>query len=56
MLSQDPHPSGDRGWIINTASILGLVGIARASTYCASKGAVVSLTKAVALEYGNDRM
>lgn len=26
MLQQDPHPSGDRGWIINMSSILGLVG------------------------------
>lgn len=25
MLQQDPHPSGDRGWIINMSSILGLV-------------------------------
>lgn len=25
-LSQEPHPSGDRGWIINTASVLGLAG------------------------------
>lgn len=26
MSKQDPHPNGDRGWIINTASIYGLVG------------------------------
>lgn len=26
-LSQDIHPSGHRGWIINTASMLGLVGL-----------------------------
>ena len=25
MLKQDPHPSGDRGWIINLSSILGIV-------------------------------
>ncbi|KAL8640787.1 MAG: hypothetical protein Q9228_002326 [Teloschistes exilis] len=25
-LQQKPHPSGHRGWIINTASIMGLVG------------------------------
>lgn len=28
MLKQQPHPSGDRGWIINVASISGMVGIA----------------------------
>jgi len=26
MMKQDPHPGGDRGWIINLASILGLRG------------------------------
>lgn len=26
MLKQDPHPSGDRGWIINMSSIYGLTG------------------------------
>jgi len=25
MITQDPHPSGDRGWIINLASVLGMV-------------------------------
>lgn len=40
MLKQEPHPSGDRGWIINMCSIMGLITIAGASTYCASKGNV----------------
>lgn len=26
MLKQEPHSSGDRGWVINLASIWGLVG------------------------------
>jgi len=26
MLKQDPHISGDRGWVINISSIYGLVG------------------------------
>src|ERR1700761_6491420 len=26
MLAQEPHSSGDRGWIINISSIYGLVG------------------------------
>ena len=25
-MSQAPHPSGHRGWIINTSSVMGLVG------------------------------
>ena len=56
-LSQPPHPSGHRGWIINTASMLGLVGLKpSAGAYCASKGAVVLLTKQIAVEYGADKI
>jgi NAD(P)-dependent dehydrogenase (short-subunit alcohol dehydrogenase family) len=40
------------GSIINTASGWGLVGGARAAAYCASKGAVVLLTKAMAIDHG----
>jgi NAD(P)-dependent dehydrogenase (short-subunit alcohol dehydrogenase family) len=39
-----------RGAIINIASDAGLMGSAGASVYCASKGGVVLLTKALALE------
>ena len=41
------------GVIINTASGWGLVGGRRAAAYCASKGAVVLLTKAMALDHGD---
>lgn len=27
MLQQDPHPSGDRGWIVNVSSIASLIAI-----------------------------
>jgi NAD(P)-dependent dehydrogenase (short-subunit alcohol dehydrogenase family) len=40
------------GVIINTSSGWGLVGGRRAASYCASKGAVVLLTKAMALDHG----
>jgi NAD(P)-dependent dehydrogenase (short-subunit alcohol dehydrogenase family) len=40
------------GVIINTASGWGLVGGPRAASYCASKGAVVQLTKAMAIDHG----
>lgn len=56
MLKQDPHPSGDRGWIINTSSILGLVGQYEATPYCASKGLVLNLTKAAALDCAKHRI
>jgi len=39
------------GVIVNTASILGLVGIPTAAAYVASKHGVVGLTKAAVLEY-----
>jgi NAD(P)-dependent dehydrogenase (short-subunit alcohol dehydrogenase family) len=40
------------GSIVNTASGWGLVGGPRAAVYCASKGAVVLLTKAMAIDHG----
>jgi NAD(P)-dependent dehydrogenase (short-subunit alcohol dehydrogenase family) len=43
-------PNG-RGKIINMASIFGLVAMERQAAYAASKGAVVQLTKVLALEF-----
>ncbi len=40
------------GVIINTASGWGLIGGRKAAAYCASKGAVVLLTKAMAIDHG----
>lgn len=39
------------GRIIQIASILGLVGIGNVAPYCASKGGLVNLTRALALEW-----
>ncbi len=39
------------GSVISTSSIAGLVGFPAMAAYCASKGGVIQLTKAVALEY-----
>ncbi len=46
----------DGGVIINTASGWGLVGGRNAASYCASKGAVVLLTKAMALDHGSQNI
>ena len=40
-----------RGSIINNASVMGMVGLANAPAYCTSKGGMIQLTKAMALEY-----
>jgi NAD(P)-dependent dehydrogenase (short-subunit alcohol dehydrogenase family) len=40
-----------KGTIVNTASVAGLVGIPNRAAYCASKGAVVTLTKSVAIDF-----
>jgi NAD(P)-dependent dehydrogenase (short-subunit alcohol dehydrogenase family) len=47
---------GGGGSIINTASGWGLAGGPRAVAYCASKGAVVLLTKAMAIDHGRQKI
>ena len=44
------------GSIVNTASGWGLAGGPRAAAYCASKGAVVLLTKAMAIDHGQQKI
>jgi NAD(P)-dependent dehydrogenase (short-subunit alcohol dehydrogenase family) len=44
------------GSIINVSSGWGLVGGRKAAAYCASKGAVVLLTKAMALDHGGQNI
>lgn len=46
-----PHLLEVKGNIVNMASSAGLVGQAYNSVYCATKGAVVMLSKALAVEY-----
>ncbi|MFD0824913.1 SDR family NAD(P)-dependent oxidoreductase [Neobacillus sp. M.A.Huq-85] len=44
------------GSIVNTASILGHVGQAQTAPYTASKGAVVNLTRTLAVEYAKENI
>lgn len=44
------------GTIVNTASYLGLVGYPGLAAYCASKAAVVNLTRAMALDYARENI
>ena len=42
-----------KGAIVNTASISGLLGEYNMAAYCATKGAVISLTQSMALDYAD---
>jgi 2-keto-3-deoxy-L-fuconate dehydrogenase len=44
------------GSIVNIASVAALVGLRNRAAYCASKGAVVSLTRALAVDHVRDRI
>lgn len=42
------------GAIVNVGSVAGLVGIPSRAAYCASKGAVIALTRALAVDHVGD--
>lgn len=46
-----PHLLESEGSIVNIASNAGIDGLAYGTVYCATKGAVVQLTKALAMEF-----
>ena len=46
--------SRGRGAIVNIASVAALVGLRNRAAYCASKGAVVALTRALAVDHVGD--
>lgn len=48
--------SGNGGAIVSTASIVGLVGVPGALPYSAAKGAVVNMTRTMALDCAPDRI
>jgi NAD(P)-dependent dehydrogenase (short-subunit alcohol dehydrogenase family) len=52
-----PHlQKADGGSIINTSSGWGLKGGGKAVSYCASKGAVTNMTRAMAIDHGKDNI
>lgn len=51
MLRQEPGPGGARGRVVNIASVGALIALPREPAYCASKGAVVALSKQAALDF-----
>ncbi|KAJ0164811.1 2-(R)-hydroxypropyl-CoM dehydrogenase [Colletotrichum tanaceti] len=56
MLKQAPHEDhpGQRGAIVNMASQLGVVARPAAAPYCASKAAIINMTRADAIDYSQD--
>jgi NAD(P)-dependent dehydrogenase (short-subunit alcohol dehydrogenase family) len=52
MLAQEPKG----GVIVNLASIAGQVAVARRFAYCATKGAVISMTQSTAMDYVGDNI
>lgn len=50
MKNNQPDGKGQRGSIINIASVAAIMGFAGLAHYCASKGGVVAMSKAIALE------
>ncbi|KAL4911442.1 hypothetical protein BDW74DRAFT_164925 [Aspergillus multicolor] len=61
MVTQDPVSDGAESWrpktrgsIVNIASQLGVVSRAGAAAYCASKSAIIGLTRADAIDFSKD--
>ncbi|RYU57196.1 SDR family oxidoreductase [Methylolobus aquaticus] len=46
-----PAMRREGGSVVNIASIAGVIGIPRMAAYCASKGAVIALTRQMAVDY-----
>lgn len=52
-----PHMrSNGGGSIVNIASVAGLVGLEARAAYCASKGAVIALTRAMAVDHARENI
>ncbi len=54
MMSLDPLPCGDRGAIVNTASVAGEDGQIGQAAYSASKAGVIGMTLPIARDLSND--
>jgi NAD(P)-dependent dehydrogenase (short-subunit alcohol dehydrogenase family) len=50
MQKNQPDEKSQRGSIVNIASVAAIIGFAGLAHYCASKGGVVAMSKAIALE------
>jgi NAD(P)-dependent dehydrogenase (short-subunit alcohol dehydrogenase family) len=46
-----PHLIRSRGAIVNVGSVAGLIGVKKRFAYCATKGAVLAMTRQLAVDY-----
>lgn len=46
-----PHLIASRGSMVNVGSVAGLIGVKKRFAYCATKGAVVAMTRQLAVDY-----
>lgn len=51
-----PHMLGRGGSIVNVSSVAGMVGIPRSAPYSATKGALLALTRCLAIDYAKDKI
>jgi NAD(P)-dependent dehydrogenase (short-subunit alcohol dehydrogenase family) len=54
LLTREVLPTFEKngqGKIVNTASIAGIIGYENLSSYCASKGGIIAMTRALAIEF-----
>ena len=51
-----PHLLGRGGSIINVSSVAGLVGISRSPAYSSTKGALIALTRSLAIDYAKEKI
>ncbi|TDZ23647.1 2-(R)-hydroxypropyl-CoM dehydrogenase [Colletotrichum orbiculare MAFF 240422] len=56
MIKQEPleENAGQRGSVVNIASQLGVVARPKAAPYCASKAAIINMTRSDAIDYSQD--
>jgi NAD(P)-dependent dehydrogenase (short-subunit alcohol dehydrogenase family) len=51
LASQNANERGATGAIVNIASIAGMVGVKQRFAYCTSKGAIIAMTRQLAIDY-----
>lgn len=51
-----PQGRGSRGKVINVASMAGLISLFDGPAYCASKGAVINMTRQIAVDFAQHRI